>query len=194
MSVRLTPIENPKKPLMKLAYWITKRKIGKVITPLKTVYARLPIDFALWSNKIKSLEKQLAIPEELALLIKIQVAQLNGCHFCIDIGKAQAIGKFNKQERFFQVGRFEESALFSQKEKLALRFATELTLQKRVTDQTYSLCQQTFSEEELIGIAWAVGVEHYYNMVNLAFGIASDGLCTLPEPTRRSQPLNAAQP
>ena len=181
MTARLTPVENPKSPLMKLAYWFTKRMFGKVISPLKLIYARLPFSFLNWSRKIQPLQKQLAIPQDLALLIKIHVAQLNGCGFCIDIGKAQAMKQFERQERFFEVSRFEESELFSQKERLALRFATELTHHKHVSDKTYAQCQQLFSDEELIGIAWTVAIEHYYNIINGAFGIESDGLCRLPD-------------
>jgi alkylhydroperoxidase family enzyme len=180
MTARLSPIENPKRPLMKLAYWFTKKMFGKVISPLKLIYARLPFSFLNWSRKIQSLEKQLAIPPDLALLIKIHVAQLNGCGFCIDIGKAQAMGRFNRQERFFNVSSFEESPLFSGEEQLALRFATELTLHKLVSDETYSSCQEHFSDKALISIAWVVAVEHYYNVLNGAFAIESDGLCTLP--------------
>ena len=194
MTVRITPIENPKSPLMKLAYWLTKRRLGKVISPLKTLYVRMPLSFSMWVNKITGLEQQLAIPEELVLLVKIHVAQLNGCGFCIDIGKALAIEKFEDQEKFLQVGGFEESPLYSEKEKLALRFATELTLRKRVTDQTYSLCQEIFSDEELISIAWATSVENYYNLMNGAFRLESDGLCSLPKANKPAQAVSELHP
>ena len=187
MSARLTPIEKPEKPLMKLAYWFTERMYGKVISPVKAVYARLPFGFLNWSRKIQSLEKQLAIPQDLVLLIKIYVAQLNSCSFCIDFGKSLAIGKFERQERFFRVSEFETSGIFSQKEKLALRFATELTLQKKVSSQTYALCKEVFSDEAIIGIAWTVSIEHYYNFINLAFEIESDGFCTIRESGQSKQ-------
>ncbi|WP_225000155.1 carboxymuconolactone decarboxylase family protein [Cesiribacter sp. SM1] len=189
MTARLSPIENPESPLMKLAYWFTKKMFGKVISPLKLIHARLPFSFLNWSRKIQSLEKQLAIPPDLALLVKIHVAQLNGCGFCIDIAKAQAIGKFDRQERFFSVNSFEESPLFSRQEQLALRFATELTRHKQVSDETYGRCQEHFSDKALISIAWVVAVEHYYNILNGAFAIESDGLCTLPEQQHSSKPF-----
>ncbi len=40
--MRLKPIENPRKLLAKIAYWMSKRKFGKVLMPLKVVYARNP--------------------------------------------------------------------------------------------------------------------------------------------------------
>lgn len=158
---------------------MTRKRLGKVITPLKTIYARLPLSFSLWLNKIQILERKLPLPEDLILLIRIYVAQLNTCHFCIDIGHAIAIMEFKQQEKFFQVQDFETSPLFEEKDRAALRFARELTLNKKVTDDTFHLVRKYFSEKEVIGITWAVASEHVYNLMNLAFEIGSDGLCTL---------------
>lgn len=181
MSERLKAIENPSGFLMKLGYKIVKRRYGKVITPLKKIYARLPLGFALWSQKMPALERKLPISSELRLLIRTHVAQLNTCNFCIDISKAFAMKKFKDQEKFFQVSDFETSPFFSEKERLALRFATELTRNHHVSDKTYAACKRVFSDEELIGVAWVVTSEHVYNLMNVAFGIESDGLCRLPE-------------
>jgi len=177
---RLTPIENPSNPLMKLAYWLTQRRVGKVISPLKILYARLPFSFAKWIGDIQGLEKKLPLSEELRILIRVYVAQLNTCHFCIDIAQAKAIRQYPDQEKFFEVQNFEASSQFKEAERVALRFAKELTLDKEVTDTTYQQAQQHFSETQLIGIAWLVSSEHIYNMMNSAFEIESDGLCKKP--------------
>ena len=180
MSMRLTPIEKPRNPLMKLAYWVTRRRVGTVITPLKTIYARLPFAFAHWMGRMQSLEKKLPVSEELRLLSRIYVAQLNTCSFCIDIGQAQAIHQYKKPEKFFQVQHFEDSPLFAEPEKAALRLARELTIDKKISDSTFQSAQRYFSEQEIIGIAWMVTSEHVYNLMNGAFEIPSDGLCSLP--------------
>jgi len=41
----LTPIEKPTGLMMKLAYFMTRRQFGKVLTPLKVHAARLPAAF-----------------------------------------------------------------------------------------------------------------------------------------------------
>lgn len=38
--MRLEPIEKPKGLLMRAAYWMTRRQLGKVMTPMKVVYPR----------------------------------------------------------------------------------------------------------------------------------------------------------
>jgi len=40
--MRLEPIEKPKGLMMRIAYWMTRRQMGKVMTPMKVVYGRMP--------------------------------------------------------------------------------------------------------------------------------------------------------
>ena len=83
----LQPIEKPKGLIMKLAYYFTRRQFGKVLTPLKVHSARLPAAFGLFYAKISKLDKKLTLPPELVMLIRQQVARINVCLFCIDIGR-----------------------------------------------------------------------------------------------------------
>ncbi|WP_461090977.1 hypothetical protein [Spirosoma gilvum] len=48
----LTPIEKPKSLLWKLLYFFTRKRFGKVITPLKVMAVRLPVAFGSFSGKI----------------------------------------------------------------------------------------------------------------------------------------------
>ncbi len=182
MQARLKSIDNPQGLLLRLAYWISKKKFGKVLTPLKAVYSRLPVSFSLWVNRIHPLEKKLPLDEELVLLVRVYVAQLNTCSFCIDIGKALSIQKFYNQERFFQLEEYSVSNLFSPAEKAALDFAHALTVHKKVSDEVYWRADRYYSESQLVALAWVVSTEHVYNLMNVAFHIESDGLCRLPEP------------
>ncbi len=76
---------------MKLLYRLTRRQFGKVLTPLKVAYARLPVAFTLFSSKISRLDKKLELPRETAFLVREQVARTNVCLFCMDIGRAFTI-------------------------------------------------------------------------------------------------------
>ncbi len=182
MKTKLAPIENPTGLMMKLVYWLTRRKYGKVMTPLKVINARLPLSFGMYVQKLEGLEKKYVLPQHIAVLVRTHVAQLNSCKFCIDIGKMEAIKHFpDQQEKFFNVSSYKSSALFTAPEKAALQFAEELTLDKHIRDQTFAETQKHFSEREIVEIAWAVTREHIYNIMNLAFDIESDGFCQIPE-------------
>src|SRR6516225_9295830 len=95
----LPPIEKPDL-IMKLAYYFTRRQFGKVLTPLKVHSARLPTAFGLFYTKIAKLDKKLQLPPETALLIREQVARINVCLFCMDIGRSFAVRASMNQAKF----------------------------------------------------------------------------------------------
>ncbi|MDQ3292371.1 MAG: carboxymuconolactone decarboxylase family protein [Bacteroidota bacterium] len=178
METRLTPIEKPSF-LMNLGYLFSTVKFGKVLSPLKVAYARLPLSFSLFSNKINQLDRKLKLKRELALLIRHHVAQINTCSFCMDIGIALAIKDNQDSEKFYHLDEFMSNSLYSESERAALLFAQELTLEKKISDATFDRARRYFSERELVEIAWLVSTEHYYNLMNLAFNIHSDNLCQI---------------
>src|SRR6516162_275527 len=96
----LPPIETPQGLVMKLAYYFTRREFGKVLTPLKVHSARLPASFGLFYSKLAKLDKKRVLSPEMTLLIREQVARLNVCTFCIDIGRAFIIRASINQAKF----------------------------------------------------------------------------------------------
>ena len=40
--MRLKPIEKPVGIKMRIAFWMTRRQFGKVMTPMKVLYPRVP--------------------------------------------------------------------------------------------------------------------------------------------------------
>ncbi len=141
---RLKPIEHPKSIKLKLIYWLTKRFVGKVVTPLKVHYARFPKYMGL-SNKMRSTEKKFTIDPKLNHLIKVYVSVINGCGFCTDIAKAMAQKEKQDPHIFDDLLRFEDSDRFTESEKAALAYVKEATLNKRVEDSTFERFQQYFS-------------------------------------------------
>jgi alkylhydroperoxidase family enzyme len=189
MTTRLKVVESPSL-VMKLAYLFSKIKFGKVLTPLKMVYVKLPISFSLFSNKIGQLERKMKLKRELALLVRHLVAQINTCSFCMDIGIAVAIKDNQQSEKFHHLDEFMTSPLYNKAEKAALLFARELTVDKKISDATFSRARQYYSERELVEIAWLVSTEHYYNLMNLAFDIHSDNLCQVGKNTRHQEAIS----
>ncbi len=190
MQIRLNPVESPPF-VMKLAYFFSKIKFGKVLSPLKIVFVRLPLSFSLFSNKISQLERKMKLKRELALLIRHRVAQINTCSFCMDIGIALAIKDNQQSEKFYHLDEFMTSPLYSEADKAALLFAQELTAEKKISDSTFARAKQYFSERELVEIAWLVSTEHYYNLMNLAFDIHSDNLCQVGKRPAKEKAVGA---
>src|SRR5436190_4386323 len=162
----LPPIEKPEGLIMKLAYYFTRRQFGKVLTPLKVHSARLPPAFGLFYAKIGKLDKKLTLPPEMLLLIREQVARINVCLFCIDIGRSFTIKASMNEAKFNAMDQYRTSVLFTDRERAALDYVTELTRDKKANPETFVRMSHYYSEREICEIVWLVASEHFYNMTN----------------------------
>ncbi len=175
----LPPIEKPQGLIMKLAYAMTRRQFGKVLTPLKVHSARLPPAFGLFYSKIPNLDKKLLLPPETALLIREQVARINVCLFCMDISRWATINASMNQAKFDALEHYSTNPLFTDAERAALDYATELTKDKKVNPDTFARLSRHYSERAICEIVWLVASEHLYNMTNIGLNIHSDMLCDI---------------
>jgi len=82
--------------------------------------------------------------------------------------------------------RYEPS--FSDAERAALDYVTELTKDKKVNPETFARLSRYYSERAICEIVWLVASEHLYNMTNIGLNIHSDMLCDIS-----SQNLNVSQ-
>ena len=182
----LPPVEKPRGLMMKLVYLMTRRQFGKVLTPLKVFCARLPVAFGQFYGKISALDKKLLLPPETVMLIREQVAQTNVCLFCIDIGRYFTIKTSMNQAKFDALGQYRTSSLFSDAERAALDYVTELTTDKKVEPETFSRLARYYSERQICEIVWLVASEHFYNMTNIGLNIHSDMLCDVSRKKKSS--------
>ena len=179
MDTFLPPIEKPKGLMMKLAYFFTRLQFGKVLTPLKVHSVRLPLAFGLFYGKISKLDKKLVLPRETVMLIREQVARINICLFCIDIGRSFAIKASMNEAKFNALEQYQTSPLFNDAERAALDYVTELTKNKKVDPEHFARLLKHYSEREICEIVWLVASEHVYNMTNIGLNIHSDMLCDI---------------
>ena len=130
--MRLQPIEKPKGLMMRIAFWMARRQLGKVITPMKVLYPRAPKMLKVSYEIQKYQMSGLRLDPELHFLVASLTAQINGCGFCMDIGRAMAIRHNMKMEKFNALAEYRTSSLFSERERAALAYAEEATRHKRV--------------------------------------------------------------
>jgi alkylhydroperoxidase family enzyme len=179
MSTFLPAIEKPNGFIKKLAYSLSRKQFGKVPTPVKVVYSRLPTGFGMFVGKIARLDKQLELPAETQYLVREQVAHINVCTFCTDIGRYFVIKARMNEAKFDALPEYKASSLFSEPERAALDYVTELTRDKNVTPETFERLRRHYSDRAICEIVWLVASEHFYNMTNLGLNIHSDMLCDI---------------
>jgi alkylhydroperoxidase family enzyme len=180
MTSYLSPIEKPKPLTIKLVYAAMRRQMGKVPTPIAVFAARMPPAFARFVGKISQLDKKLALPQSTVLIIREQVAGLNSCSFCMDFARWYATQQSpDDVARIDALPEYRTSPLFSDAERAALDYATELTEHKHVELATFKQLEAYYSEREICDIVWLVASEHMYNLSNHGLNIGSDGFCPL---------------
>jgi alkylhydroperoxidase family enzyme len=179
MDTFLPPIEKPQGLIKKLVYAMSRRQFGKVPTPVKVVYSRLPTAFGMFVAKIGQLDKKLELPRETAYLIREQVAHINVCAFCTDIGRYFVIKAKMNEAKFDALADYQTSPLFSEAERAALDYVTELTRDKKVDPAKFERVRKHYSERAICEMVWLVASEHFYNLTNLGLDIHSDMLCDI---------------
>jgi alkylhydroperoxidase family enzyme len=179
MDTFLPPIEKPQGLMLKLMFAMMRKQFGKVFTPLKVHSARLPLAFMMFYGKVSRLDKKLHLNHEIAALIRQQVARVNVCGFCIDIGRWAAIKASMNEAKFDALEHYKTSPLFTTAERAALDYATELTRDKKVDPDTFARMARFYPEREICEIVWLVASEHLYNLTNIGLNIHSDMLCEM---------------
>jgi alkylhydroperoxidase family enzyme len=165
---------------LRMVYVLTRHQVGKVTEPISVFAARMPIAFGNFYGKVSRLDKKLKIPNDTAVLIREQVASVNTCLWCMDAARWFAMkGPKDNLVRLDALSEYRTSPRFSDADRAALDYATELTSTRKVTPETIARLKHHYSEREICEIVWLVASEHLYNMTNVGLGIGSEGLCEL---------------
>ena len=97
-------------------------------------------------------------------LIKLRASQINGCAFCLDMHSKDALKYGETVQRIVLLNAWPEAEVFSAEEKALLAMVEEITLisEHGLSDETYQVAQQFFSETQIGEIIMAtVGINAY---------------------------------
>ncbi len=176
----LPAAEKPRGTLVTLVYFFLRRQFGMVPTPIAVHSARMPAAFLFFYGKVSRLDKKLELPADTAILVRERVASINSCLFCLDSKRWYIEHKSpHNLARLDALPDYQTSPLFSEAERAALDYATELTQNKHVAPETFGRLRHHYKEQEICDIIWLVASEHLYNLTNHGLNIGSDNLCAL---------------
>lgn len=177
--MRMEPIEKPRGLVLRLAYWMSERRFGKAITPLKVVYARVPHFVRTGYAISKAMGEGFKLDPALRILLQVHTAQQNRCGFCVDIAHAEAAHDAGILEKATRVSRYASDPDFTERERAALKYVEETSADRHVSDTTYAELKRHFSEEEICEITLINAIENFFNLVNIPLEIESDNLCAV---------------
>jgi AhpD family alkylhydroperoxidase len=112
-----------------------------------------------------------AIEVGLRDLVNIRASQINGCAFCLDMHSKEAKIHGERELRLYHVAIWQESTLFSPRERAALTWTEALTTLSPhgVSDADYETARAEFSEKELSDLTLCVMAINGWNRASIAF-------------------------
>jgi alkylhydroperoxidase family enzyme len=177
--MRLQRVEQPHGLMMRFAFWMTRRKFGKVITPMKVVTARVPKSMRVTYEMAKVMQHGFSLDTELQFLLHAQISHVNQCRFCMDIAEAMALSAVGSLDKMKKLSRYRTDPAFTAAERAALGYVEKVSQTKTASDATFEELRRHFTDEQIAEITLLNAFENCYNLINRPLGIESDGLCAL---------------
>ncbi|MGH7070527.1 MAG: carboxymuconolactone decarboxylase family protein [Acetobacteraceae bacterium] len=109
-------------------------------------------------------------------LVKIRASQINGCAYCLVMHHRDARANGERVERLDLLPAWEETPVYSARERAALAWTEAVTLvaDGHVPDPVYDAARQEFSDKELVDLTYAVLAINNWNRINVAFRTPPD--------------------
>jgi AhpD family alkylhydroperoxidase len=101
-------------------------------------------------------------------LVQIRASQINHCAYCIDYHTSDARKAGETEERIYQLSAWEESSLYTEKERAALALTEAVTLLPQgVSDEVYSEAAKHFDDKELAQLIALIFTVNAWNRMNV---------------------------
>jgi AhpD family alkylhydroperoxidase len=104
-------------------------------------------------------------------LVLMRVSQINGCAYCLDMHSKDARAAGETEQRLYTLPAWRETKLYSERERIALAWAeelTELNSHEAVSDSLYEQARQHFEEDALVDLTLLVATINSWNRINIA--------------------------
>jgi len=127
-----------------------------------------------------ALERSITLDETVKHLVKVRASQVNGCAYCLDMHWKDARAAGEPEDRLYSLAAWEESPLYSERERAALALCEAMTLiaGSHVPDPVWDRAAAHFEPEELAQLVFAIAAINTWNRL----------LITIREPPGTYQP------
>ena len=175
---RIKGMERPRTLLARLAFFLSRRSYGSVITPAR-VYA---LDSGLLlavglMEEVQERAKQTRAPVK--QLARMLVAWRIGCAFCLDFGTRQAEPLGVTDEQLVALPDYEHSPLFSVEERAVLRYTDAMTRTPvHVPDALFDALKARYTDRQILEVTAAIAWENFHARVNHALDLEAEGVAS----------------
>ncbi len=191
---RIEGMERRRTLVARLAFFLSRRSYGRVITPVR-VYA---LDSGLLlavglMEEVQERAKQTSAPVK--QLARMLVAWRIGCPWCLDFGtrESEKLGVTDEQLRALL--DYEHSSLWSREERAVLRYTDAMTRTPvQVPDAVFNALKALYTDRQILELTAAIAWENFHARVNHALDLEAEGvasrICLVP--TEAEPPGQAA--
>jgi AhpD family alkylhydroperoxidase len=104
-------------------------------------------------------------------LVWLRVSQINGCAYCVELHAREALHDGEAVKRLNCLIVWEETTLFTARERAALAWAEALTniTQSHAHDEVYALVRQEFDDKTLVDLTLMIASMNAWNRMAIAF-------------------------
>jgi AhpD family alkylhydroperoxidase len=147
-------------------------------------HARSVAPFVAWYPQLR----EGALDLKLRYLAYVRASQLNRCRYCVTHNGAAARRVGVSREQLDALADFQTSPLFSELERLVLRYAEEMTLRVQVDPGLVGTLKKHLDPESLVQLTLSVAAANFTNRFNEALGTELEFEEGRVEPSAASRP------
>jgi AhpD family alkylhydroperoxidase len=111
------------------------------------------------------------LEQSLIDLVRVRASQINGCAFCIYSHTAEAREHGEIEQRLYMLDSWQESPLYSDRERAALAWTEAVTLisQTHAPDEVFATVRAQFTDDEIVKLTMAIADINAWNRFGIAF-------------------------
>ena len=104
-------------------------------------------------------------------LVKTRASQINGCAYCLHMHTSDALKEGERPERLFLLDAWQESKMYTPKERAALAWTEALTRisETHAPDADYEPLKEHFSPEEIVELTVLIATINSWNRIAIGF-------------------------
>lgn len=159
-----------------------RRKYGSELEPAR-LWGRSPRVFLALTLLYRSIDRKSSpIGAGLRSLVTVRISQINWCAFCVDLNSATALERHVAPSKLADLPGFRESAHFSAREKIALRYAEAATITGAVIDDALKdELRLHFDDDAIVELTALIAFQNLSSKFNSALQVPAQGFCRTPD-------------
>lgn len=140
-----------------------------VVEPLRMDLSKIAPDAYRHFLQLEGLVGQ-HVEKKLLHLVKLRASQINGCAFCIAMHTDEALRDGEPVERLTLLDAWEESTLYSEKERAALAWIEEVTLvaDSGASSESFDGLKPHFNRDEIAWLTLAAVMINSWNRMAIS--------------------------